>query len=60
MPGLKLSPGAIVKQIRRLGKWLEGQYDRLKIVLRAAGVVHGDETGWRINGKWTLGRMSIK
>jgi transposase len=58
LPGLKLSPGAIVKQIRRLGKWLEGQYDRLKIVLRAAGVVHGDETGWRINGKngylWTL------
>jgi len=58
LPGLKISPGAIVKQIRRLGKWLEGQYDRLKIVLRAAGVVHGDETGWRINGKnnylWTL------
>lgn len=58
LPGLKLSPGAIVKQIRRLAKWLEGQYDRLKIVLRAAGVVHGDETGWRINGKngylWTL------
>jgi transposase len=58
LPGLKLSPGAIVKQIRRLGKWLEGQYDRLKLVLRAAGVVHGDETGWRINGKngylWTL------
>jgi transposase len=58
LPGLKISPGAIVKQIRRLGKWLEGQYDRLKIVLRAAGVVHGDETGWRIDGRnnylWTL------
>jgi transposase len=58
LPGLKISPGAIVKQIRRLGNWLEGQYDRLKLVLRAAGVVHGDETGWRINGKngylWTL------
>lgn len=58
LPGLKLSPGAIVKQIRRLGKWLEGQYERLQIVLRAAGVVHGDETGWRIDGKngylWAL------
>jgi len=58
LPGLKLSPGAIVKQIRRLGKWLEGQYDRLQIVLRAAGVVHGDETGWRVDGKngylWAL------
>lgn len=56
--GLKLSPGAIVKQIKRLSKWLEDQYERLKLVLRAAGVVHADETGWRTNGKngylWTL------
>ena len=36
LPGLKLSPGAIVKQIRRLGKWLEGQYDRLTPI--SAGV----------------------
>jgi len=58
LPGLKLSPGAIVKQIRRVGKWLETQYHRLKLVIRAAGVVHADETGWRTNGKngylWTL------
>lgn len=58
LPGLQLSPAAVSKQIRRLGRWLEGQYDRLQLVLRAAGVVHADETGWRINGKngylWTL------
>lgn len=58
LPGLKLCPGAISKQIVRLGRWLSGQYDRLQLVLRAAGVVHADETGWRINGKngylWTL------
>lgn len=58
LPGLKLSAGAIVKQIRRLAKWLHGQYDRLQLVLRAAGVVHADETGWRTNGRngylWTL------
>lgn len=58
LPGLKISPGAIVKQIKRLSKWLEKQYHRLKLVLRAAGVVHADETGWRTNGKngylWTL------
>jgi transposase len=58
LPGLKLSPGAVVKQIRRLSRWLAGQYDRLKLVLRAAAAVHADETGWRINGKngylWTL------
>jgi transposase len=58
LPQLKISPGAIVKQIKRVGKWLEKQYHRLKVALRAAGVVHADETGWRTNGKngylWTL------
>jgi transposase len=58
LPGLKISPGAIVKQIKRVGKWLEKQYHRLKLVIRAAGVVHADETGWRTGGKngylWTL------
>ena len=58
LPGLKISPGAIVKQINRLGGWLEKQYDRLKFALRLAGVVHADETSWRTDGKngylWTL------
>jgi transposase len=58
LPGLHVCPGAIVKQIRRVGQWLEKQYHRLKLVIRAAGVVHADETGWRTNGKngylWTL------
>lgn len=58
LPGLSISPGAIVKQIKRLGRWLEKQYHRLKLALRLAGVVHADETGWRTNGRngylWTL------
>jgi transposase len=58
LPGLAISPGAIVRQIKRLGKWLQKQYHRLKLALRLAGVVHADETGWRTNGKngylWTL------
>lgn len=58
LPGLSISPGAIVKQIRRLGDWLEKQYHRLKLALRMAGVVHADETGWRTDGRngylWTL------
>jgi transposase len=58
LPGLKISPGAIVKQIKRLGKWLGKQYHRLKLALRVAGVLHADETSWRTNGKngylWTL------
>lgn len=58
LPGLKISPGGIVKQLKRLAKWLAKQYHRLKLALRLAGVVHADETGWRTNGKngqlWTL------
>ena len=58
LPGLKISPGGIVKQLKRLGKWLAKQYDRLKLALRLAGVVYADETGWRVNGRngqlWTL------
>jgi transposase len=58
LPGLKISPGGIVKQLKRLGKWLGKQYHRLKLALRLAGVVHADETNWRTNGRngylWTL------
>jgi transposase/regulator of replication initiation timing len=58
LPGLSISPGAISKQIQRVGRWLEGYYDQLQLALRAAGVVHADETGWRTDGKngylWTL------
>jgi transposase len=58
LPGLRVSPGAIAKQLQRMGRWLDGQYDRLKVGLRAAGVVHADETGWRTDGQngylWTL------
>jgi transposase len=56
--GLKLSPGAIAKQLQRMSRWLHSQYHRLQLALRLAGVVHADETGWRTNGKngyiWTL------
>lgn len=58
LPGLTMSPAAVSKQLRRMSRWLAGEYDRLQLVLRAAGVVHADETGWRTNGKngylWTL------
>jgi transposase len=58
LPQLKISPGGIIKQIKRVAKWMDKQYHRLKLVIRAAGVVHADETGWRTNGKngylWTL------
>jgi hypothetical protein len=41
-----------------LARWLEGDYLKLRASLRAAEVVHADETGWRTDGKngylWTL------
>jgi transposase len=58
LPGLSVSPAAISKQIQRMGRWLAGYYDQLQLMLRAARVVHADETGWRVDGKngylWTL------
>ena len=57
LPGLRLCPGAIVKQLKRLGKWLAGEYRGLKLALRASDVAYVDESGWRIDGKnnflWT-------
>jgi transposase len=58
LPGLSVSPGAVARQIQRMGRWLLGEYDRLRVFLRFAPTVHMDETGWRVNGKnhwlWTL------
>jgi len=55
---LKISPGGIVKQIKRTARWMKSQEHRLTLLIRAAGVVYADETGWRTNGKngylWTI------
>jgi transposase-like protein len=51
MPGLSISPGGLVKQIKRLSRWLDGKYQDLIRQMRASGQVHVDETGWRIDGK---------
>jgi transposase-like protein len=51
MPGLSISPGGLVKQIKRLSRWLEGRYQDLIRQMRASPHVHVDETGWRVDGK---------
>ena len=51
LPGLRVSPGGIVKQVKRLSKWLDGEYQDLIRRMRASEHVHVDETGWRIDGK---------
>jgi hypothetical protein len=55
---LRMSPGAVSRQLQRMSRWLAKQHERLKLSQRLAGVVHIDETGWRIDGRnaqlWTL------
>jgi transposase len=56
--GLQVSPGALPKQMRRMGTWLIEPYDRIKSALRQSEVVHADETGAPVDGKiqwlWAL------
>ena len=55
MAGLTVSAGALVKQLKRVARWLEGEYEKLILRMRASKVLHADETGWRIDGEnaWT-------
>jgi transposase len=51
MAGLLVSAGGLVKQLKRIARWLRGEYEQLILRMRASGVIHADETGWRIDGK---------
>jgi transposase len=55
---LKLCPGAVSRQIRRLARWFNGEHGQLALRLRKSNAVHADETGWRTNGRngwlWTI------
>jgi transposase len=55
MAGLSVSAGGLVKQVKRIARWLEGEYQKLILKMRASKVLHADETGWRIDGTnaWT-------
>ena len=51
--GLTVSPGALPKQVRRIGRWLDapgGACDAIKQRLRSGTYVNADETGHRVNG----------
>lgn len=58
LPGITISKGAIAKQITRMGKWLDKEYQQLHLFLRLSPAVNMDETSWRVDGKnrwlWTL------
>jgi transposase len=51
LPGLQISAAGLVKQIKRLARWLDGKYQDLIQRMRASPHVHVDETGWRIDGR---------
>jgi hypothetical protein len=53
LPGLRVSAAAavIVKQVKRLARWLDGRYRDLVCRMRASPHVHADETGWRVDGR---------
>jgi hypothetical protein len=58
LPGMSIGAGAMARQIQRMASWLNSQYDRLKVLIRASPCVHMDETSWRIDGQnhwlWTM------
>jgi transposase len=48
---LELTPGGLVQMWQRFGELLEGWYEQIHAQAMQAAVLHGDETGWRVNGK---------
>lgn len=46
----KVSPGGLTQAWANLAEQLEPYYQQLEQQVREAGVLHADETGWRING----------
>ena len=51
MAGLRVSPGGLVKQLKRIARWLDCKYQDLIRQMRASPYVHADETGWRMDGR---------
>lgn len=58
LAGLRVCPGALARQMQRMGGWFQGEYGHLQRYLRSREIVGADETGWPVNGKgwwlWTL------
>jgi hypothetical protein len=48
---IKLTPGGLIQMWYRLQEVLYGWYEELQIEALKSSVLHGDETGWRVNGK---------
>jgi transposase len=52
---MKLTPGGLVQMWHRLGEVLLPWYEQIRSCCLDAGVLHADETGWRVEGQtWWL------
>jgi hypothetical protein len=47
----KLTAGGLMQSWRTLATTLKSWYDEIGGMVQSSGVLHADETGWRINGK---------
>ncbi len=46
----KITAGGLTQAWKRLADQMEASYEQIRKSLSEAAVLHGDETGWRING----------
>ena len=62
--GLHLSVGELVALVRGVAVRGRREYAQLQQEIRASGVVHGDETGWRENGRngylWSFSTPKVR
>jgi transposase len=60
---MKLSEGGLVQMWRRLQELLYRWYEQIQREALDSAVLHGDETGWRLDGKthwlWCFGNQSL-
>jgi len=58
-----ISEGGLVEMWHRLAKILAPWYEQLKKDALSSAVLHGDETGWRVNGRthwlWCFGNSDV-
>ncbi len=62
--GLRLSVGELVALVRGVAMRGQGEYRQLQQAIRDSPVVHGDETGWRENGRngylWSFSTPKVR
>jgi transposase len=61
--GVEVTPSALTECVQRVAKWLKPCHDEILAEVRAAALVHPDETSWPIGGRlawlWTAVTDSV-